>query len=87
MRHTWAMGKISRLLICLLSLSFLALSGCSEKKAFKIECVVVSDIQEPDRWQSVKAERISWDDGTVTYRKTNCGLWTGNYNSEEEPKP
>ena len=81
------MRKATRLFIYVFSISFLVLSGCSEKKAFKIECVGVFDIQEPDRWTSVKAQRTSWDDGTITYKKFNCGLTTDQYWEEEEPKP
>jgi hypothetical protein len=49
--------------------------------------VNVFDIQEPDRWAGLKAQRISWDDGSITNKKFNCGLPTENYYVEKEPKP
>jgi len=86
-RHTTK--KLTNQLITFVLLAFVCLSGCSGKTAIKTECVAVKNYRDPEGGPYTKAERTYWNDGTVTYKKRDCGVWDGEYlvYLDEEPKP
>ena len=75
-----------KLLVVVISISSTVLFGCgTDKKAIRVECVHLINAKEDTSYG--RADKITWDNGEITYKKRNCGIdWEREFVTKD-PEP
>ena len=61
------------------------LGGCVTKKAIRVECVFLLNPEQTEAFGL--ADKVTWDNGTVTFKKRDCGVPSRREYLTSDPEP